>query len=170
MEEVGHLQSLPCEVISLILSYLSRKTKWQLRELCKDFKETYIPHAMVSLRFQNFLEKDFLKCSINNCLFLRKLEISKLEAPITNELLDYISELLNDPECRIFDSLKTLVLKSLHIDDFKKFAETLLCNFKSLESLYIEDVTTDNDLVQSLVSNSENYKFFDTLKELSVMS
>lgn len=112
MNEIEGIQSLPTEVLNIILSYLSRKNKWMLRELSKDFRDHHIPNAIVSLRFKNMI-----KMAIPECPFIQKLEICNLKPESCFESIKYLSGTLNSENCRMYQSLKTLILHGIHFED-----------------------------------------------------
>ncbi|CAI2365972.1 unnamed protein product [Moneuplotes crassus] len=127
------LSYVPAELLNIILSYLSRKAKWKLRELSKEFRDIYVPSSMVSVKMSHFrynehpvgiriLEDLFCKCH-----YIQKLDLTlnsasaNLSCSMTEEYSEYLEALFDEENSTVFKTCKTIILKGFSINNPERY-------------------------------------------------
>jgi hypothetical protein len=89
------------DLVSKIVGYLGRKTKWSLRSLNKDFRDLIIPRTMISMRFfgDKILETSFFSSALHDCKKVERLEIR--EAIISNTAVSALEAITNEQTSQI---------------------------------------------------------------------
>ncbi|TNV79528.1 hypothetical protein FGO68_gene9274 [Halteria grandinella] len=186
MESLPQISITPInDVMSLVSSFLSRKKKYSLCLLSKQFREQIVPLSMVSLSFRGgeaVLESELLRQCVKRCRKVEKLQFESIEQ-MDLEYVSKMQEILSSEEgAHFLRRVRHLTYKNLKFggpdltEVQKSFAIGKFCQcialFSELESIEFENVSCIFQIVKFLNKISQDdpqrIKFAKTLTLLNI--